>query len=133
MAAALIASSVCLAGYYRDPFRDFDVRPVVRALDAEASRRPGGVALLEPAFIDMCIKYYSRQPAVRYQRIPPGTRIWDMVALSARSGGPLWLVVTRNSLTFDAAGVPPGWRIEEVALEPNRPDRIRLLRVFKMP
>jgi uncharacterized membrane protein len=132
LGGATIASAICLASYYRDPFRDFDVRPVVRAVETEASARPDGVVLLEPAFIDMCIKYYSRQPPVRYQRIPPGTDIWHALTDAARHGrGPLWLVVTRNSLTFDAEGVPDGWRLEEIALEPSRPDRIRMMRVFK--
>ena len=133
LTAALLASTICLVAYYREPFRDFDVRPVVRAMETEAQTRPGGVVLLEPAFIDMCIKYYARQPPVRYQRVPPGTNLWHAVADAARSGGPLWLAVTRNSLKFDAGGVPDGWRVEEIALEPNRPDRIRLLRVFKTP
>ena len=76
----------------------------------------------------------ARHPAVQYRRIPPGTNIWHAIAAAARgNGSPLWLVVARNSLTFDTGGVPDGWRLEEIALEPPRPDRIRLLRVFKTP
>ena len=136
LGAASIASAVCLASYYRDPFRDFDVRPVVRAVAIEAAAAPErdrGVVLLEPAFIEMCIKYYSRQPPVRYRRIPPGTDIWLAIdEAMSRNDDPIWLVVARNSLKFDAGGVPDGWEVQEIALEPSRPYRIRMVRVIRM-
>lgn len=134
--AAALASAACLVSYYRDPLRDFDVRPAIRALAAEVEAAGGdpGVAVVDPAFMEMCIRYYAREPIVRYQPMPPGESIWKMLDDVGRGHpGRLWLVVARDSVRFDAAGVPDRFRLEEVTLQPSHPDRIRLLRVIRTP
>jgi uncharacterized membrane protein len=134
LTAGTLASALCLMSYYRDPLRDFDVRPAVRALAAEAAGSDRGVAVVDPAFMEMCLKYYARQPPVRFQPMPPGESIWKMLTDVARAHPErLWVVLARDGVRFDAAGVPDGFLLEEVTLQPSHPDRIRLLRVIKTP
>jgi hypothetical protein len=84
--------------------------------------------------MEMCLKYYAREPIVRFQPMPPGESIWKMLTDVARAHPErLWVVVARDGIRFDAAGVPEGFLLEEVTLQPSHPDRIRLLRVIRTP
>ena len=134
IAMAAIASAALLASYYRDPVRDFDVRPVIRALSSEpaGANSRDAVLLFDPAFLDICFKYYAREPLMRYERVPPDKSTWQAVReVASGTDGSIFVVVARNSVTFDTQAAPDQLRLEEVALEPSWPDRIRLFRVLR--
>ena len=141
-ASAIIALGVGASipwsyAWSQDPTKDADVQPVVRALAVAAGHDPSrtGTVLVEPGSMILCLLYYTQDFPVRLKRVPADVSPWRALQTAARrpADGPVWLVVAREAVAFDRDGGPAPPRLKEIALEPSRPDRVRLLRLVSYP
>jgi 4-amino-4-deoxy-L-arabinose transferase-like glycosyltransferase len=128
---AALGSLPWLQAYYRDTSKDTDVRPVVNAIETRTA--PSGsqdwYVVVEPAFMDYCLRYYWRDREAIFVRIDEGQDRWTALsALTARQG-PGWYVVARDAVSIDAHAAPSNLELSEIPLQPARPDRIRLFRI----